>query len=312
MWLTRTRARVDVTRDPRRLRRAAEKCRARPDRGAVASFDDETSSRSYVGEEEITADDLPGAPRRHLASEIMPVLCGSASRTRACSRCSTPSSSTCPARSTSPPSPAMTLQGQTEEIERPPDDKEPFVGAGVQDRDDPHVGQLTYVRVYSGTLKKGDTSSTPNRTRSGSAASSACTPTTARTSTRPAPATSSPRRPQGHPHRRHALRPRPAIVLEQLEFPEPVIHAVDRARPARPTRTSWPRPCSPLRGRPDLPGAHRRGDRPDDHLGMGELHLEISSSASSANTRSRPTVGKPQVAYRETITRTVTSTSTST
>ena len=75
------------------------------------------------------------------------------SRTRASSPCSTPSSTTCRARSTWPPRPGSTMKG--EEIVRKPDDAEPFAALAFKIMTDPYVGKLTYIRVYSGTLAKG-------------------------------------------------------------------------------------------------------------------------------------------------------------
>ena len=78
------------------------------------------------------------------------------SRTRACSPCSTPSSTSCPAPLDVPPTTGMDLKG-IEELERPADDNEPFSALAFKIMSDPHVGKLTYFRVYCGTLEKGGT-----------------------------------------------------------------------------------------------------------------------------------------------------------
>ena len=111
-------------------------------------------------------------------------------------------------------------------------------------------------------------STTRRRTaRSASAASCACTRTSARTSTSRTRATSSPvsassRRP---PATRSASAQHP-IVLERMEFPEPVISRRDRAEDQERPGQAGQGARFALRRGPDVPGPHRRRDRPDDHL----------------------------------------------
>ena len=81
-----------------------------------------------------------------------------------------------------------------EELERKADDGEPFAALAFKIMTDPHVGKLTYFRVYSGTLDKGGQVLNTAHGQQGARRPHrcACTPTTARTSTRSTRATSSP------------------------------------------------------------------------------------------------------------------------
>ena len=106
------------------------------------------------------------------------------------------------------------------------DDDAPFAALAFKIMTDPYVGQLTFFRVYSGRLETGTYGLQLHhrQARSASAASSRCTPTSARRSTRSTPATSPRRSACSTRDRRHALRRRSQpIVLETMEFPEPVI-----------------------------------------------------------------------------------------
>ena len=169
---------------------------------------------------------------------------------------------------------------------------------------DPHVGKLTYFRVYSGTLDKGGRSQHDARTtRSGSAAS--C---------------------EMHANHREDLdavyagdivagiglkRHRPAtrsatrahpIVLEELEFPEPVIHVAVEPK----TKADQDKMGKALFSLSEEdPTFQVRTDEETGQTvisGMGELHLEVLVDRMLREFKVDATVGKPQVAYRETIT----------
>ncbi len=88
---------------------------------------------------------------------------GPPSRTRPCSRCWTPSSTTCPARSTCPRPRALPQDGRA--ITREHRDDEPFSSLAFKIMSDPFVGKLTYLRVYSGTFEKGTTVMNSSRDR---------------------------------------------------------------------------------------------------------------------------------------------------
>ena len=158
----------------------------------LSNFDD-TITEKFLGDEEITADDLRRALRAGtIANHVVPVLCGSAFKNKGVQPMLDAVVDYLPSPLDIPPTKGIDLKG-IEELERPAADDEPFAALAFKIMTDPHMGKLTYVRVYSGKLDKGCRSSTRPRTaRSGSAASSRCTPTTARTRTPPSPATSWP------------------------------------------------------------------------------------------------------------------------
>jgi elongation factor G len=189
------------------------------------------------------------------------------------------------------------------DIEREPRDDEPFSALAFKIMSDPFVGKLTYLRVYSGTLEKGTTllnSSRDRKERIGRilqmhanhredrdavytgdivAVVGLKSTTTGDTLCEIA-----------HP-----------IVLESLEFPEPVIHvAVEPKTKADQDKLS--RALFALSE--EDPTFRVRSDQDTGQTvisGMGELHLEVLVDRMLREFRVDANVGKPQVAYRETI-----------
>ena len=158
----------------------------------LSNFDDRITEK-FLSEEEITALDLTRALRNAtIASQVVPVLCGSAFKNKGVQPMLDAVVAYLPSPIDIPPTRGMDIKG-IEELERRADDSEPFAALAFKIMTDPHLGKLTYARVYSGQLRPAARSSTPTRTAaSGSGASCRCTPTTARTATPPSPATSSP------------------------------------------------------------------------------------------------------------------------
>ncbi|MBW3650417.1 MAG: elongation factor G, partial [Actinobacteria bacterium] len=116
---------------------------------------DDLLTEKYLGDEEITVDDLRRALRRAtIANEIVPVLCGSAFKNKGVQPMLDAVVDFLPSPVDIPPTKGMDLKG-IEELERVADDKEPFSALAFKIMSDPHVGKLTYIRVYSGTLEKG-------------------------------------------------------------------------------------------------------------------------------------------------------------
>ena len=201
----------------------------------------------------------------------------------------------------------MNLKGD-ETLERKPSDDEPFAALAFKIMTAPDVGKLTYFRVYSGSLPKGgQVMQQPHpATRSGSAACSRCTPTTSRTSTRSTPATSWPASASRTPRPATPCAPLDApIVLEELEFPEPVIHVAVEPK----TKVDQDKMSKALYALSEEdPTFQVRSDEETGQTvisGMGELHLEVLVDRMLREFRVDATVGKPQVAYRETITQKV-------
>ena len=236
---------------------------------------------AFLEDEAVTPADAAAAIRAATLDISDHARCCAArpSRTRACSRCSTRSSTTCRRRSTSRRSTG--IEPRTGERSRAaPASTSPFAALAFKVMTDPYVGKLTYFRVYSGTLEAGSHvyNATSEQARSASAASCRCTPTTARSATRSARARSPPPSASSSPTTGDTLlRSAKPVLLESIEFPEPVIEVAiepktkadqdklgDGAAAASPRRT---RPSASSTDEETGQTHHRRHGRaaPRDH-----------------------------------------------
>jgi len=273
----------------------------------VLSSFDENILEKYVGEEEITADDLRKAIRAGtIAGEIVPVLNGTAFKNKGVQPLLDAIVNYLPSPVDLPPVTGMNLKGD-EEITRNPSDKDPFCALAFKIMSDPHVGKLTYFRVYSGVLEKGGTVvNTTNGTKerigrllqmhansredieavfAGDIAAGIGFKNTKTGDTLTAPGAE--------------------LVLEQLEFPEPVIQLAVEPK----TKNDQDKMAKALYALSEEdPTFQVRTDEETGQTvisGMGELHLEVIVDRMLREFKVEATVGKPQVAYRETITQTV-------
>ena len=190
-----------------------------------------------------------------------------------------------------------------EEIERNPDDKESFAALAFKIATDPYVGTLTFFRVYSGSLKKGSyllNSTTGEKERIGRilrmhsnqreevdeifAGDIAATVGLKNTST-------------GHT----LCDENNPIVLEKISFPEPVISI--RIEPK--TKVDQEKMSIALKKLSEEDPTFRvKGDQETGETiisGMGELHLEIIVDRMKREFKVEGNIGRPQVAYKETI-----------
>jgi elongation factor G len=273
----------------------------------VLSGFDENILEKYVGEEEITADDLRAAIRTGtITGEIVPILTGSAFKNKGVQPLLDAIVDYLPAPTDLRPVTGMNTKGN-EELERPADDTAPFAALAFKIMTDPHVGKLTYFRVYSGTLNKGDTvvnTTNGNKERIGRILQMHA----------------------NHREDRDAVfsgdiaagiglkntktgdtisTPGAEIVLEQLEFPEPVIQLAVEPK----TKADQDKMSKALYALSEEdPTFQVRTDEETGQTvisGMGELHLEVIVDRMLREFKVDASVGKPQVAYRETITQTV-------
>ena len=298
-------AKYDVGEIPDDLRDQAEEYRQKLI--DVLSSVDETILEKYVGDEEITEDDLRRALRTGtVANEIVPVLNGSAFKNKGVQPLLDAIVHFLPSPADLPPVTGMSMKGN-EMIERKPSDDEPFTALAFKIMSDPHVGRLTYFRVYSGRLEKGSqvvNTTSGARERIG-------------------------RILQMHANHREDVdavmtgdiaagiglkstrtgdtltTPGDEIVLEQLEFPEPVIHVAVEPK----TKADQEKMSKALQALSEEdPTFQVRTDEETGQTvisGMGELHLEVIVDRMLREFKVDATVGKPQVAYRETITQPV-------
>ena len=257
-----------------------------------------------LSEEEIMA----GLRQRAIATEIQPMLCGTAFKNKGVQRMLDAVLDLLPAPTDIPDVAGTDPDNEEKVLTRKADDAEKFSGLAFKLMTDPFVGQLTFVRVYSGVLNKGDTvlNATKGKKerigrivqmranereeieecRAGDIA--ACVGlkdvTTGET----------------------LCDPSAPIVLEKMVFPEPVIaQAVEPKSKADQEKMG----LALSRLAAEDPSFRVRTDEESGQTiiaGMGELHLEIIVDRMKREFNVEANVGKPQVSYRETIRKTVT------
>jgi elongation factor G len=260
----------------------------------------------YLSGEPLTEEEIKaGLRQRTVANEIVPMLCGSAFKNKGVQAMLDAVIDYLPS-----PVDVPAIKGHTvddKEIERHPGDNEPFSALAFKIMTDPFVGQLVFFRVYSGVVKSGDSIFNPiknKRERLG-------------------------RILQMHANERHEITevyagdiaaavglkdvttgdtlsdPSHVIVLERMVFPEPVIsQAVEPKTKADQEKMS----LALNRLAQEDPSFRVRTDEESGQTiisGMGELHLEILVDRMKREFNVDASVGKPQVAYRETIRGTV-------
>ena len=272
----------------------------------LAEFD-EAILEKFVGEEEISAADLRAALRHGtLKGLCVPVLTGSAFKNKGVQPLLDAVVDYLPSPLDLPPVEAVDPRSG-DIVERLASDSEPFTALAFKIMTDPHVGKLTYFRVYSGSLDKGGTvtnTRTGSRERIGRIlemhANDREDRDVVRTgdivagiglkATRTGDTLSDP----DHP-----------VMLEQLEFPTPVIHVAVEPR-SKADQDKMGKALGALTD--EDPTFTVRSDEETGQTiigGMGELHLEVLVDRMLREFRVDANVGKPQVAYRETITRPV-------
>jgi elongation factor G len=299
-WVSEMGEEWEVTEIPDELREAAR--RAHHDLFETLADHDESLMEKFVHEEEPSVDELRRAIRRAtLAGEGVPVLCGSAFKNRAIQPLLDAIVNFLPAPSDVPPVEGHRPNG--EHAERKPEDTEPFSGLVFKIMSDPYVGRLTYVRVYSGVLRAGshvENSTKDRKERIG-------------------------RILQMHANHREDMEaaftgdivavvglkhsitgdtlaePSNPIILESISFPTPVISVAVEPK----TKADQDKLGTGLGKLADEDPTFvvKYDDETGQTVisGMGELHLEIIVDRLRREFSVDANVGKPQVAYRETI-----------
>ena len=260
----------------------------------------------YLEEGDLTeAEITQGLRIRTIATEIQPMLCGTAFKNKGVQRMLDAVIELMPSPIDIPP--VAGTDEDEKEVHREADDKEKFSSLAFKLMTDPFVGQLTFVRVYSGVLKKGDTVYNPikgKKERIG-------------------------RIVQMHANNREEVDeicagdiaacvglkdvttgetlcdPDNIVMLERMVFPEPVIaQAVEPKTKADQEKMG----IALQRLAAEDPSFRVKTDEESGQTiisGMGELHLEIIVDRMKREFGVEANVGKPQVAYRETIRKTI-------
>jgi elongation factor G len=268
----------------------------------LSTFDDEITEK-FLSDEDITAADLKRALRvGTLASQIVPTLCGSAFKNKGVQPMLDAVVDFLPSPLDIPATRGTDLKG-LDDLERRASEDEPFAALAFKVMSDRYVGRLTYFRVYSGRLEKGSSllnSTKDRKERIGRilemsandredkdwvyagdimAAVGLKNTTTGDTLCDP-----------NHP-----------IILERMTFPEPVISvAVEPKTKADQDKLS--KALGALAEEDPTFRVHTDEETNQTIIeGMGELHLDILVDRMKREFGVEADVGKPQVAYRETI-----------
>jgi elongation factor G len=257
---------------------------------------------SFIEGHEISTHEVRAALRRvALANTATPVLCGSALKNKGVQILLDAVVEFLPSPDDVPP--IVAVDPKTEaEVERPPRDDAPFAALAFKIVTDPHMGRVAYFRVYSGTLKSGTSvyNSTRGKTErvsrimqmhanhredipeisaGGIAAMGLKVTTTGDTLCDPA-----------HP-----------VILESITFPEPVIHIAVEPK----TKDDQDRMGEALvKLAEEDPSFRMKYDQETGQTiisGMGELHLDVIVDRMKREFRVESNVGRPEVAYKETI-----------
>jgi elongation factor G len=260
----------------------------------------------YLESGDLTAEEIKlGLRTRTIASEIVPMMCGSAFKNKGVQAMLDAVIEYMPAPTDIPP-----VKGELENGKdgfRKASDEEPFAGLAFKIMTDPYVGQLIFFRVYSGVIKSGDTIYNPIKGRKERIG----------------------RILQMHANQREELKevragdiaaavglreattgdticdPDHVIMLEKMIFPEPVIHVAVEPK----TKVDQEKMGIALnRLAQEDPSFRVHTDEESGQTiisGMGELHLEILVDRMKREFGVEANVGAPQVAYREAIKKSV-------
>ena len=269
------------------------------------SLIDEDLMERYLGDEEISEDELKAVIRKGtLSGEIVPILNGTAFKNKGVQPLLDAVVDFLPSPKDLPP--VEGTHPRTGEPEtRAVDDKAPFSALAFKIMTDPFVGKLTYFRVYSGSLDKGGTvlnTRTENKERIGRLLEMHANNQQDRDAVRTGDIAAG----IGFKNTRTGdtlSDPGAPIVLEQLVFPEPVIHVAVEPKDKE-AQDKLGKALMAL-GEEDPTFRVETDEQTGQTIisGMGELHLEVLVDRMKREFKVDATVGKPQVAYRETITK---------
>ena len=269
---------------------------------AISDFDD-VFMENYINGNSVTPDEIRRVLRKGtLKAEITPVMCGSAFRNKGVQPLLDAVIDFLPAPVDVPP-----IQGQDPETEqiisRPADDSAPFAALAFKVVADPHVGKLTYIRVYSGRCEDGDYMYNANKEQNERLNRLLLMHANQRTQIKEI-STGDIAAVVGIKETKTGdtlCDPDHPILIEPMNFPEPVISVAIEPK----TKSDEEKLALTLSRLSDEdPTFCVRTDPETGQTiisGMGELHLEIIVDRLKREFNVAANVGHPQVAYRETI-----------
>ena len=271
---------------------------------AVASLDDDLMEK-FLMEEEITTEEIKAVIRKAtIANEMVPVCCGTSYRNKGVQKLLDAIVDYMPSPLDVPAIKGVNPETE-EEVTRPSSDSEPFAALAFKIATDPFVGKLAFFRVYSGTVKAGDTvynSSKDSNERLGrivqmhansrkdldivyagdiAAAIGLKNTTTGNTLCD-----------EKHP-----------VILESMKFPEPVIRVAIEPKTKAGQEKMGIALAKLAEEDPTFKTYTDEETGQTIIAGMGELHLEIIVDRLLREFKVEANVGAPQVAYKETVRR---------
>ena len=269
----------------------------------AAAEANEDLMEKYLSGETLTEEEIVSALRtRTLAGEIQPVLCGSAFKNKGVQRMLDAVVEYLPAPTDIPPVAGVNLKDGSP-ASREASDEEKFSALAFKLMNDKYVGQLTFIRVYSGVLKSGDTvinSVKGTRERVGRLVQMKANDRDEIEEVRAGDIAAAIGLKDVTTGETLCAEDAP-IILERMEFPEPVIHVAVEPK----TKADQEKMGLALnRLAKEDPSFRVKTDEESGQTiisGMGELHLEILVDRMKREFGVEAAVGAPQVAYRETI-----------
>jgi elongation factor G len=284
-----------------------EECRSwRAKMIEVAAEGSDELLNKYLESGDLSVEEIKqGLRARALKNEICLVTCGSAFKNKGVQAVLDAVVEYMPSPVEVPPVRGHGERG--EELTRQADDAQPFSALAFKILNDPFVGNLTFFRVYSGTLSSGDQVYVPNKNRNERIGRLLQMHASDRSEIKEVRA--------GDIAAAVGLKdvttgdtlcdPQKVIILEKMEFPEPVISVAVEPR----TKVDQEKMGLALQRLAKEDPSFRVHTDPESGQtiisGMGELHLEIIVDRMKREFKVEANVGKPQVAYRETIRGTV-------
>jgi elongation factor G len=273
----------------------------------LAEADDEIMEMYLEGQEPTEGQIIAGIRRATVTSKLTPVLCGSAFKNKGVQPMLDAIVHYLPSPLDVGAITGHAVHNEEELIEREPDPEAPLSALAFKIMSDPHLGKLTYLRVYSGTLRAGSQVLNSIKSRKerigkiyrmhankreeiGQASAGQIVAVMGLKDTTTGDTLSGPEAP---------------VVLESMSFPAPVIHVAIEPR----SKGDQEKLSTAIqRLAEEDPTFQVRTDEETGQTliaGMGELHLEVLVDRMRREFRVEANVGKPQVAYRETIRRKV-------
>jgi len=273
----------------------------------VAEADDELMEK-YLEGGELTVDEIKGAIRKlTVASEVYPVICGSAFKNRGVQPMLDAVVSFLPSPLDVPPMEGHAPGNEEEKIERAPSIEEPFSALAFKVASHPFFGTLTFIRVYSGRIAAGTQVMNSTKLKKERVGKLFQMHANKENPVDEALA--------GHIYAAIGLKTTTTgdtlcdiakpVVLESMTFPEPVIQVAIEPK-TKGDQEKLGVAIQKLAEEDPTFQVHLDEDTGQTIIaGMGELHLDILVDRMRREFKVEANVGKPQVAYRETIRRTV-------